>query len=116
VFFSDGSWEEVRSGLFTHTDRNGQVRERRPARGSDLARLRAYFGGHQPQTATDPPKINSRAVKAIYRGRNIEILYANGWRELIEFGRFRLVDQYGRVVASRSATQADRTRLNRFRK
>jgi hypothetical protein len=54
-------------------------------------------------------------VKATYRGRNVEILYANGWQEEIKSGRFTLTDKYGRVVSSRRATQEDIDRLNRFR-
>ena len=116
ITFSDGSREEIRNGQFVRTDRNGSVLERRRARSSDLARMRALFGGQKPQTDKVPTGVNARAVKATYRGQNVEILYSNGWREEISWGRYRLIDQYGRAAASRRATQLDRKRLNRFRK
>lgn len=116
IQFSDGSREEIRNGQFVRTNRNGDVVERRRARSSDLVRMRALFGGQKPQSDVTPKGVNSRAVKATYRGQNVEILYSNGWTEEISSGRYNLADQYGRIVASRRATQADRTRLNRFRK
>ena len=116
ITFSDGSREEIRNGQFVRTDRNGSVLERRRARSSDLARMRALFGGQKPQTDKVPIDVNARAVRATYRGQNVEILYSNGWREEISWGRYRLIDQYGRAAASRRATQLDRKRLNRFRK
>lgn len=116
VTYSDGSREEIRDGNFFRTQANGQVVERRRALGRDLAHMRSVFSRAAPRAEKATPVINSRAAKATYRGQNVEILYANGWREEIASGRFTLTDKYGRVVTSRSATQADRTRLNRFRK
>ena len=116
VTYSDGSREEITNGNFSRTNENGRVVERRRARGSDLARMRAYFSQAIPRIEETPPVVKSRAVKATYRGQNIEILYANGWREEITSGLFTLTDKYGRVVTSRLATQDDRYRLNRFRR
>ena len=116
IIFSDGSHEEIRNGQFARTNRNGQVVERRSARGSDLARMRALLGDRNATVEKAPSGINSRAVKATYRGRNIDILYSNGWREQVSSGRYNLIDQFGRVITSRRASQADRTRLSRFRK
>ena len=104
------------NGNFARIDARGRVVEKRRARGSDLARMRAIFAQAVPQTEKSPPAINSRAVKATYRGKNVDILYANGWREQITSGRFTLTDKYGRVVASRRATRDDIVRLNRFRR
>ena len=115
IFFSDGTREEIRNGQYVRLDRNGRVLERRRAQSSDLARARALIGGQGTKVETAPSGVKSRAVKATYRGNNVEILYANGWREEISSGRYILTDQYGRTVASRSATQKDRNRLNRFR-
>lgn len=116
VIYSDGSREEIRDGNFSRTNANGRIVERRSARGSDLARMRAYFSQTATKSQKAAPVVKSRAVKATYRGRNVEILYANGWREEIKSGRFTLTDKYGRVVTSRRATPADVDRLNRFRK
>ncbi|MEP1929910.1 MAG: hypothetical protein ABJI96_00500 [Paracoccaceae bacterium] len=116
IFFSDGSQEEIRDGQFVRTDPSGRVVDRRRARGSDLARMRALYGGQKTQSGIAQTTVNSRALKATYRGKNVEILYSNGWREEISSGRYKLIDQYGRAAASRRATQADRNRLNRFRK
>ena len=116
VIYSDGSREEITNGNFSRTNANGHVVERRRARGSDLARMRALFSKTKPDAAKSPSAVKSRAVKATYRGQNVDILYANGWREQITSERFTLTDKYGRVVTSRRATQDDVTRLNRFRK
>ena len=116
VIYNDGSREEIVNGNFSRIDARGRVVEKRRARGSDLARMRAIFAQAVPQTEKSPPAINSRAVKATYRGKNVDILYANGWREQITSGRFTLTDKYGRVVASRRATRDDIVRLNRFRR
>ncbi len=115
IFFSDGSREEIRNGRYVRLDRNGRVLERRRARSSDLARVRALTGGQGKIVEAAPSGVKSRAVRATYRGNNAEILYANGWREEISSGRYSLMDQYGRTVSSRRATQKDRNRLNRFR-
>ena len=116
VIYSDGSREEIRDGIFVRRNANGRVIERRRARGSDLARMRAFSSQTTTQSPRAAPVAKSRAVKATYRGRNVEILYANGWREEIKSGRFTLTDKYGRVVASRRATKSDIDRLNRFKK
>lgn len=115
ITFSDGSREEIRDGEFMRTDGRGRIVEKRRARGSDLARIRAFFGGRKAVSETAPAQVNSRAVRATYRGRNIDILYANGWVEQIASGRYRIIDQFGRVVTNRRATPEDRKRLNRFR-
>ncbi|WP_415404055.1 hypothetical protein [Tateyamaria sp. SN3-11] len=115
IFYSDGSREEIQNGQYVRSDRNGRVLERRRAQSSDLARVRALVGGQGAKVETAPSGVKSRAVKAIYRGNNVQILYANGWREEISSGRYKLTDQYGRTVTSRRATQIDRNRLNRFR-
>jgi len=115
IFFSDGTRVEIRDGQYLRLDRNGRVLERRRARSSDLARARALVGGQGAKIETAPSGVKSRAVKATYRGNNVQILYANGWREEISSGRYSLTDQYGRTVTSRRATQKDRNRLNRFR-
>ncbi len=116
VIYNDGSREEIVNGNFSRIDARGRVVEKRRARGSDLARMRAFFAQAVPQTEKSPSAVNSRAVKATYRGKNVDILYANGWREQITSGRFTLTDKYGRVVTSRRATQDDIDRLNRFRR
>lgn len=115
IFFSDGSREEIRNGRYVRIGPNGRVLERRRARGSDLGRVRALIGGKETKLESVPSRVQSRAVRATYRGKNVEILYANGWREEITRGRYSLVDKYGRNVTSRRATQNDRTRLDRFR-
>lgn len=115
VTYSDGSRDEIKDGNFLRTDAKGRIVERRRARGSDLARMRTYFSQTPPKPRKAAPVVQSRAVKATYRGRNVEILYANGWQEEIKSGRYMLTDKYGRVVSSRRTTQEDIDRLNRFR-
>lgn len=116
VIYSDGSREEIVDGNFSHMNAVGRIVENRRARGSDLARMRAYFSRTPPRAEESAPVVKSRAVNATYRGQDVDILYANGWREQIKSGRFMLTDKYGRVVTSRRATQADRYRLNRFKR
>lgn len=120
VTFSDGSITEISNGQFRRINASGRVVERRRAQGTDVARMRAYFESMASKTTTPTPKpapkVNAPAVRAFYRGQNIEIVYANGWREMVSFGQYSLTDQFGRSVASRKATQADITRLNQYRK
>ena len=115
VTFSDGSMSEIIGDRFRRTDSSGRVLERRKAKGSDASRMRAYFESTQPASKSKSPKVESQAVRAYYRGRDIEIHYANGWTEAVTRGQYVLRDQFSRIVASRRATQSDITRLERFR-
>ena len=115
VTFSDGSMSEIIGDRFRRTDSSGRVLERRKAKGSDASRMRAYFESTQPASKSKSPKVDSQAVRAYYRGRDIEIHYANGWTEAVTRGQYVLRDQFSRIVASRRATQSDITRLERFR-
>ena len=115
VTFSDGSMSEIIGDRFRRTDSSGRVLERRKAKGSDASRMRAYFESTQSASKSKSPKVESQAVRAYYRGRDIEIHYANGWTEAVTRGQYVLRDQFSRIVASRRATQSDITRLERFR-
>ena len=115
VTFSDGSMSEIIGDRFRRTDSSGRVLERRKAKGSDASRMRAYFESTQSASKSKSPKVESQAVRAYYRGRDIEIHYANGWTEAVTRGQYFLRDQFSRIVASRRATQSDITRLERFR-
>ncbi|WP_273498646.1 hypothetical protein [Lentibacter algarum] len=115
VTFSDGSMSEIIGDRFRRTDSSGRVLERRKAKGSDASRMRAYFESTQPASKSKSPKVESQAVRAYYRGRDIEIHYANGWTKAVTRGQYVLRDQFSRIVASRRATQSDITRLERFR-
>jgi hypothetical protein len=47
-------------------------------------------------------------------GKNIKVTHANGMKEEIENGRFRMEDALGRTIVERAATAADMARLNSF--
>ena len=47
-------------------------------------------------------------------GKNIRVTHANGMKEEIENGRFRMEDALGRTIVERAATAADMARLNSF--
>ncbi|WP_137701425.1 hypothetical protein [Marimonas lutisalis] len=116
LVFPNGSREEIRSGRFQRISPSGRVVEQRAARGSDVARFKAHAkSGRAPKGKSAKP-IGSRVVKVVYRGRDVDVFYSNGWRESIRSGSYRMRDAYGRSVVSRPATEEDRKRLGRFRK
>ncbi len=47
-------------------------------------------------------------------GDDIEVEFANGWKEEIEDGQYEMKDPSGNTVVERPATQADRDRLEQF--
>jgi hypothetical protein len=47
-------------------------------------------------------------------GKNIKVTHANGMKEEIENGRFRMEDALGRTIVERAATAADMARLKSF--
>ena len=53
-----------------------------------------------------------RVRKAERHGGNIEVKFADGWKEEIENGRYELKDPAGRTVVERASTQADFNRLS----
>lgn len=116
IHLSDGGREEIRNGRFERFNARGQKIESRRARGSDAARVGALAGRVEFQDASDQADNTASAVLVTIRGRDIDVLFSNGWRERITGGKYTMTDQYGRAVVSRRATRDDRERLRHYRK
>ena len=56
----------------------------------------------------------SRPTEIERFARGIEVSYADGWREVLENGRYELKDAQGRTVVERRATTEDMQRLSEF--
>ena len=58
-------------------------------------------------------RLNSQVSSVeVYPNGNVEIRYANGWKEALENGRYELKNANNRTVIERRATAADMARIN----
>lgn len=114
--YSDGGREVIRNGKYERRNAKGRVVESRRARGSDIAHVRSKVGRVDFLDRADSTQSTARAFEVRRQGRNIDVLYSNGWLERIGAGRYVLTDQFGRAVVKRTATDDDQARLNKYRK
>lgn len=111
VRYSDGARERIERGRYELRDAAGRTLERRRATGADVSRLRALAESATVRGASSAQG-GDRTLRALtVRDGNMLAEYANGWSEEVRDGRYRLIDPYGRVVARRAATDADRARI-----
>lgn len=105
----DRSGDDRRGGRHGADDDSDDRADHRRGRGTDEHRP----DDRRPRgTATRA----GRQVVEIERSANhIEVHYANGWKEEIEFGIYERKNPAGRTVTRRTATTADYTRLRGLR-
>lgn len=108
---ADGSRERIERGRYELRDASGRTVERRRATGADVSRLRALAESATVRGASGGEGIDRTLRAVTIRGGDMMAEYANGWSEEVRDGRYRLMDPYGRVVARREATDADRARI-----
>ncbi|UAB90929.1 hypothetical protein I5192_12950 [Ruegeria sp. SCSIO 43209] len=114
VRYSDGTKEEIENGRYERKNAQNRTVEERAATGADVSRLRSLANGisiENVRSSGQGGTAGSRPTKIERQGNNIEVNYANGWKEEIEFGRYELKDPYNRTVVERNATASDRRRL-----
>jgi hypothetical protein len=111
VRYSDGTKEEIENGRYERKNAAGRTIEERPATGADISRLRALSNQVTINSVPSSGGSGSRPSKVQRRGDNIEVTYANGWKEEIEGGVYELKDSFNRTVVERPATSSDRQRL-----
>ncbi len=113
IRYADGGREEIENGKYELLDPSGRRVERRTAKGSDIARLKAVSTRVSIRSVTrnDARQQNVRSVRS--SGNSIQVTYANGWIEVISGGTYRLIDPYERAVATRPATRTDLSRLKK---
>jgi hypothetical protein len=110
VVYSDGTKEEIENGRYQRKDAAGRTVEERSASQADVDRLRMAAG-----TARPVRRIEVGSVARIERAAGgIEVIYATGWKEELESGRYELKDPNNNTVVERPATDADRARLLRI--
>lgn len=111
VTYNDGAQAEIRDGRYSYREPSGRIALQRPATGADIALMRSITRG-RPVTAPPPRSGEKVGIIRAERGRSFaRITYSNGWVEAIENGQYSLQDSFGRRVALRPATAADRSRL-----
>ncbi|MBX2855467.1 MAG: hypothetical protein KTR21_10780 [Rhodobacteraceae bacterium] len=122
--YPDGSREEIEGGVYERYNSAGVTVEERAATQEDIDRLQALVptsvsidppsGGGQPPANDDgdgPPPPGSDVAKVEIIGTNIEVTYADGSKEEIEYGRYERKNTAGVTVEERAATDADAERL-----
>lgn len=114
IRYADGGREEIENGRYELRDPSGRRVERRTAKGSDIARLKAVSTRVSIRSVTrrDARQDDVQSVRT--SGNSIRVTYANGWIENISGGTYRLIDPYERTVATRPATRMDRSRLQKL--
>ena len=107
---NDGTKEEIEDGRYERKDALGRTVEERPATQADVDRLQLVARGARPQR-----RIEVGAVTKIERSApGLEIVYATGWKEEFENGRYELKDPNGNTVVERLVTDQDRARMTRL--
>ncbi len=114
IRYADGGREEIENGRYELRDPSGHRVERRTAKGSDIARLKAVSTRVSIRSVTrrDARQDDVRSVRS--SGSSIRVTYSNGWIEDIFSGTYRLIDPYERTVATRPATRKDLSRLQKL--
>ncbi len=107
---SDGSRIEIENGRYERKDASGRTVEERPATQADVDRLQMAARESRPVR-----RIAVGQVSRVERSsRGLEVLYATGWREELENGRYELKDPNGNTVVERVATPGDMARMDRL--
>ncbi len=110
VVNNDGSKEEIEDGRYQRKDALGRTIEERRATQADVDRLQLAA-----RSARSQRRIEVGAVTKIERSTaGLEIVYATGWREEFENGRYELKDPNGNTVVERLVTDQDRARMTRL--
>ncbi|RMF37582.1 MAG: hypothetical protein D6754_09170 [Alphaproteobacteria bacterium] len=109
VTFADGTRAEITNGRFELKDANNRTIVERSATPADRARLTSAVDQLGRDAIADISRSDPVKFEAV--GRNLEVVYANGWKEEIHAGRYELKDAANRTVIERAATQADRDRI-----
>ena len=113
IVYADGSVEEIANGRYLRRDIDSRRVEERYATGADVARLRAIGNALAVPARTRAGDEGGDRPRRIERdGADIEVTYANGWREAVEAGRYLMKDRFNRTVVNRPATAEDRARLD----
>ncbi|MGL4308962.1 MAG: hypothetical protein ACRCSU_00640 [Paracoccaceae bacterium] len=107
VRLADGTRIEIDDGIFERRDASGRVVERRRATQRDYSLLKQAGVGNGAAKGT-----RSKVAQIRLRGEDIEVIYSDGWREVIRSGRYVLTDPLERTVIRRRAKQSDYERLN----
>lgn len=113
VTLGDGSRVEVENGRFERKDASGRTIEERPATAADRALVGGAATGSARASASRRSHTRGGGVvaKLEVSGRNIEIVYDDGWKEEIDNGVYELKDDLGRTVIERPAKASDSSRL-----
>jgi hypothetical protein len=115
VRYADGSSEEIKKGRYIRRSATGNTVVSRRATGADFARLRARANGISIDSIRRPSNTNATGVNgATISGKNIRLMYTNGWSEEISSGQYILRDQYNRTVVSRPASKSDIKRMRQI--
>ncbi|MFQ5623225.1 MAG: hypothetical protein ACE5FS_07485 [Paracoccaceae bacterium] len=108
VVFADGTKEEIRNGWYELKNTFGRTIAERRATQEDFMRLsQAAKNARGAATAAT----NASVVKFEQVGDNVEVVYASGWKEEIQFGRYELKDANNNTVVERPATAEDLARI-----
>lgn len=105
--FSNGTSEDIASGVYERKDGVGDTVEQRPAVAADTERLRALVIGFE----TENPPTSSEIVEATGFGGQVEIKYADGTKEEVSSGIYERKNSRNETIFERAATQSDVDRL-----
>ncbi|MEZ5866173.1 MAG: hypothetical protein R3D25_19640 [Geminicoccaceae bacterium] len=97
------------NGRFEAKDPQGRTIAERPAEPEDLARLGVLASGNDAKPAQATAFMGGSRIEIA--GRDIEVVYVDGWREEITDGRYELKDPNNDTVVERLALDQDRARL-----
>ena len=114
IRYADGGREEIQNGTYELRNPGGQRIERRHAKGSDIARLKAMSSRVSIRSVTRRDTKNEDIESIEASSTSIQVTYSNGWKEEVTERTYRLVDPYGRTAAIRPATRVDRNRLRKL--
>jgi len=106
VEYSDGSEEEIDGGIYERKNAAGDTVEERPATAGDQARLEALAEDVDPVLVTQ--EITLADGTRLETGRDkLEVIFPDGSKTEIEFGRYEEKSPAGDMIVERPATQGD---------
>ena len=109
ITFADGTKQEIENGRFEQKNAAGRTVVERPASAADFEQLRTAATG--AGASIEGVSVRSKGARIEASGRDIEITYADGWKEEIADERYEMKDPNDHTVVERAATSTDRSRL-----
>ena len=107
IRYTDGSRDEIKSGIFERKNTSGDTVEQRAATPTDFDRLMDIATGYKAEVTTQ----NAMVVDIQVADASIDVLYDDGTRESLDGGLYEIRDADNKIIFECAAMAEDSARL-----